>query len=76
MTLRSVREWRCKRCGRLLGVIKPEWLDLKYKEARFRVIGSEYSAEAICPDCSCRNDISNQGGRISEERSAHRPQDQ
>lgn len=76
MTLRSVHEWRCKRCGRLLGVVKPKSLDLKYKEARFRVIGSEYSTEAICPDCSCRNDISNRGGRISDKPPDHRQQDQ
>lgn len=43
------REWRCKDCGKLLGVMEGANLILRYKE--MEVVVTEGRITAVCPKC-------------------------
>lgn len=47
------REWRCCRCGTLLGVWRSGKLHLQYKRAQYLVDGKVL---AVCRNCSAINE--------------------
>jgi hypothetical protein len=47
------REWRCRRCDTLLGVIRGPWVELRYKTAHFEVRGV---VRARCRRCELPNE--------------------
>ncbi len=50
------KEWRCKRCGTLLGVEVGARLHLRYKQAQYVVDGGDYNVIAVCRTCFTVND--------------------
>jgi hypothetical protein len=48
--------WHCEECERLLGKDCGSGLELRYKEARFLVRGTDYTVIAACPRCSSNNE--------------------
>jgi phage FluMu protein Com len=50
------REWRCKKCDRLLGVEHGPRLHLRYKQAQYVVVGTDYNVIAVCRNCSTVNE--------------------
>ena len=54
------RPWRCRRCERLLGVVRGAELHLRYKEAEHWVSGT---CRHVCPRCRTTNVITVGGER-------------
>lgn len=52
------REWRCRKCGTLLGVERGTRLHLRYKQAQYVVDGGDYSVIAVCRNCATINERS------------------
>lgn len=50
------KEWRCKKCNTLLGVVIGERLHLRYKQAQYVVNGDNYNVIAVCRNCFSVND--------------------
>jgi len=50
------KDWRCKECDTLLGVVRGGRLHLRYKQAQYVVDGEDYSVLAVCRNCSTVND--------------------
>lgn len=50
------REWRCEKCGTLLGVGREARLHLRYKEAQYIVDGGDFVVTAVCRNCSAVNE--------------------
>lgn len=50
------REWRCKKCGTLLGVGREARLHLRYKEVQYIVDGGDFVVTAVCRSCSAVNE--------------------
>lgn len=46
-------EWRCRKCGGLLGVVRGGRIHLKHRRAQFVVRGE---VMAVCPRCSEMNE--------------------
>ena len=61
-------EWRCRRCGALLGVERGGRLHLKYKTAQFMVRGSVI---AVCRRCSELNETESPRTRQEEDARVH-----
>ena len=53
MTHASNQEWRCTKCGRLLGLHKNKAVHIKHKRAQLVVTGS---VMAVCPVCAELNE--------------------
>ena len=51
-------EWRCRRCGGLLGVARGGRIHLKHKRAQFVVRGEVL---AVCPHCAALNETQSDG---------------
>ncbi|PKN53963.1 MAG: hypothetical protein CVU56_29085 [Deltaproteobacteria bacterium HGW-Deltaproteobacteria-14] len=47
------KEWRCRKCGTLLGVHRRGRVHIKHKRAQFVVRGH---VEAVCPRCAELNE--------------------
>ena len=50
------KEWRCRECDTLLGVLRSGRLHLRYKQAQYVVDGEDYSVLAVCRNCSTVNE--------------------
>ncbi len=50
------KEWRCRECDTLLGVLRSGRLYLRYKQAQYVVDGDDYSVLAVCRNCSTVNE--------------------
>lgn len=59
MDQRAEKEWRCRKCGTLLGVERKGRLYLKYKTAQYVVTGA---VTAICRRCSEVNENASSAG--------------
>jgi len=46
-------EWRCKECGRLLGVEEGEQMHIRVKKRADYLVG--YPVTAVCPSCNTLN---------------------
>lgn len=55
-------EWRCRKCGTLLGIERTGRVHIKHKRAQFVVRGH---VMAVCPRCAELNELDN--GRAAEE---------
>lgn len=63
------REWRCRKCGGLLGVERDGRIHLKHKRAQFVVTGVVL---AVCPRCAELNETrgGDAGGTAAERAAA------
>jgi hypothetical protein len=50
------REWRCTRCGRLLGVLEGERLHLRFARVHDYLVS--FPATSVCPKCRALNEVS------------------
>ena len=51
-------EWRCTKCGALLGIARGRRMYLRYKQAQYIVDGGDYCITAVCRTCSTANEKS------------------
>jgi len=49
------REWRCIKCGKLLGIIKDARIHLKFSRGYDYLVG--YPATTVCPGCRSLNEL-------------------
>lgn len=57
---RSVTEWRCRRCSKLLGVRRRDKLHILVQGHEYTV---SFPAEALCRSCGCFNRVADQRAR-------------
>ena len=50
------RDWRCARCGRLLGVFEGERLHLRFARVHDYLVS--FPATSVCPKCRALNEVS------------------
>lgn len=50
------RDWRCTRCGRLLGVFEGERLHLHFARIHDYLVG--FPTTSVCPKCRALNEVS------------------
>ena len=49
-------QWRCSRCGRLLGVLESERLHLRFGRVHDYLVS--FPATSVCPKCRALNEMS------------------
>jgi phage FluMu protein Com len=57
---RKRNEWRCRRCGGLLGIVRAGGLHLKCKHALF---SAEDNVKVVCRHCDESNELTTTGKR-------------
>ena len=68
----ELAEWRCARCGTLLGTRCSLGLRLRYKEVEYVVAGKDYSVLAVCRKCARLNETRGKAEVFSEVNSRER----
>lgn len=56
-------EWRCRRCGTLLGIVSGDRLHLRYKDAQYIVCGTDPEVIAVCRSCKSVDEWGQDSGR-------------
>lgn len=52
-------EWRCRKCGTLLGTTSGQRVHVSHKGAQYIIGGEQYAVIAVCRACAVVNELEN-----------------
>lgn len=51
------REWRCRQCNSLLGLVRAPRVFVRQRQAQYIVDGDSYSILGVCRKCATANEV-------------------